>query len=239
MDAIQDRLQHAIGATIRLHRIGEDELSAGLQHARHFIKYAGTVAAMQNRILRPDDIHAVVVRRNVLEVAIDNLDLLREPRFLVQLAIETVLRLADIHTGDMTAIGLRDVACRTAIARADVEHIRLAVNACQHLGKRLVIAVACGNDRLVIVLVHPDMDVLATPDREVERIRIGAVVIGFGLRDRVRFTRRHYRFSPRREQRSRHLLPCRFPESRHRYRHAGNRSHASAAACSSCVAGTC
>src|SRR3546814_11744742 len=64
MNAIEDGLQHAVRAIVGLHRIGEDELTAGLQHPFDFVEYAASTlgrASCRERVWRDGELAVVRV----------------------------------------------------------------------------------------------------------------------------------------------------------------------------------
>ena len=106
----ENRLQHAFGTIVRLHRIGEDELTARFQHPLDLVEDAGPVAAVQNRILRPDEVEAGIVHANMFEIAVHHGNKAIEPLLLVQLPVTVVLRFADIQTYGLAAERLGEIA---------------------------------------------------------------------------------------------------------------------------------
>ena len=73
IDAIQDWLEDTFRTVVGLHRIGENELPAGMTNPVNFIQHFRAIARMQKCILRPDDIVSAIINRNILKIAMDDL----------------------------------------------------------------------------------------------------------------------------------------------------------------------
>ena len=240
MDAVIDRLQRTrVLEIVGLHRIGEDELSARLEHPRHLVQHRLAIGRMQDRILAPHRIEAIRLEGQIVERAVDHLDLRVETGFLGQRAVALVLDRGEVEAGDMRAMLFGQHARRPAEAGADIEHA-LALEIAQ-LGDDAIDRGAARAADILGRVVEADMDVLAAPDGGVEIVGILAVVIvarGVDARGLDVATCRH-RSSPQREQRNRDRFPRLPPGSRHRNGSAGSRHPAAGRADSSSSAGTC
>src|SRR5690606_12061432 len=123
---------------VRLHRIGEDQMPAGLQHAERLAQNPFAVAAVQDRVLRPYDIEALIGFGYRLERSVRDAYEPVETLLSGKRPVLLVLRLADIEAAHRPAIGLCEIARAAAIAGADVEYRRLAFETVlQTRGKRL------------------------------------------------------------------------------------------------------
>src|SRR5690606_252449 len=74
VNPIEHRLQDAGRAIVRLHRIREDELAAGLQHAIDLGEHPPAVPGVKQRILRPSVVELPGVERNRLEARVVHAD---------------------------------------------------------------------------------------------------------------------------------------------------------------------
>ncbi len=51
MNTVEDRLQHAGRAVVRLHRVGEHEVGSAKRDPIDFVQHAATIATMQDCVL--------------------------------------------------------------------------------------------------------------------------------------------------------------------------------------------
>ena len=70
MDSIENWLQNTRRTIIGLHRVGENEIAAGFQHAGRFLNHAVPTTAVQQSVLRPDNVKRRVGSADVLEIAV-------------------------------------------------------------------------------------------------------------------------------------------------------------------------
>ena len=58
LQAVVDRLQHAVGNVVRLHRIGEDEVAARLRDPPDLLQHLVALGGMKDRVLTSDHVVA-------------------------------------------------------------------------------------------------------------------------------------------------------------------------------------
>ena len=181
-----------------MHGVGKDELAIRDQDPADFVEHAGAVAAMQDRILGPDDIVAAVGVWNVLEIAIYDANVVRKPGLASELLIGGVLGFAEIEARHKAAEPVGQIARRPAIARAQIQDPRGLIYFGDPVRHGFHCAPAGVGDGFNVAVIDADMDILTAPDVLIERIRLGTVIIGFGPFDRAAFTF-HGSFFARRE----------------------------------------
>src|SRR5690606_16726327 len=177
VNSIEDRSKHTGRAIVRLHRVGEDQLTPGLEHAIDLLEDAGPIPRMQESVLRPRVVQARRAERNLLETAIVIRDSVFETGGSRELAIAFVLRLAEVYARDMAAFVRREPAGRAAVPGSRVDHAATRTEPVKTAGDRLHRASRRTSDRFVLGLVKSDVNVFAAPNVEVEVVGVVAVVV--------------------------------------------------------------
>ena len=124
MDSVEDGLQDVGWAFVGLHRVREDELSAGPENPRDLRQDTLPGPAVEDGILGPDDVVAIRLAGNRLEAAMDHLDLLVQPGVPTEQPVPLVLHLAQVQAVDPASEQSRERSRGASVARAEVEDTR-------------------------------------------------------------------------------------------------------------------
>ena len=125
VDAVVDRLERGgIPDPVGLHRIGEDEIAAWLEHPRNLAQHHAAIGRVQDGILAPDDIEAGILERQIVERSFHHGNPVFQALLGGQLAVARVFGRRDVEAGDMACIVLAcDPPRAAAVACPDVEHL--------------------------------------------------------------------------------------------------------------------
>ena len=97
MNPFEDRLQHAGRAIVGLHRIGEDKPAAGFQDSANFVQDPGSIAAVEDRILRPNDVERLRRLGDILETTMKHGNSIGKTGLARARSVQLVLGLAEVQ----------------------------------------------------------------------------------------------------------------------------------------------